>query len=312
MTQNSEFRGTSNVESGKESLFELRKRLFEERKIRPPKTEELKQAFGSGDALDQVLWKQYVGEKENGIPERFQIWTEEYVDKLSDHLTQRVKELWPYSGGQPIRISEVGEGDGLLSKFLKQKLQLKVPEAFQISAPEAFQISASDLNSKEDRDQVQKASVYKSLRKEKPDIVISSWMPLNEDWTAAFVDAGVSEYILIGEEASSGIPYFTMNETPGFFARKQLQEADNFNVNYYSGNSEFLDGVQRIRSRTYAFTRLTEDDLRQQANVDRDLREVSDLRKAEQKKEDARRIKMLQARRKWEESQVQKTKSKSF
>lgn len=39
-----------------------------------------------------------------------------------------------------------------------------------------------------------------ALKKYKPDIVISSWMPYTEDWTKDFrTFSSVKEYILIGE-----------------------------------------------------------------------------------------------------------------
>ena len=52
---------------------------------------------------------------------------------------------------------------------------------------------------------VEKISHLDALNKYKPDIVISSWMELGQDWTSSFrACSSVQEYILIGE-ADSGV-----------------------------------------------------------------------------------------------------------
>lgn len=134
------------------------------------------------------------------IHDIYQLWTQEYVERLGDYLRLRVQSF----AGETI-VLDVGAGDGLLTEALEAYLaqqprrsnrKYRIPKIIAtddgswnispkawvegLSVEEALHVHASDCHSK----QV---------------IVLCSWMPMGEDWTRFFREKNVQEYILIGE-----------------------------------------------------------------------------------------------------------------
>ena len=108
----------------------------------------------------------------------FQFWFKEYLDDLASLL----KDL---DG----KILEVGAGDGELSRQLKNR-------GLDITAIDDFKWP--DIYNRWSK--VKKMDYKKALTTFKPEIVISSWMPYQADWTPDFrALESVKAYILIGE-----------------------------------------------------------------------------------------------------------------
>lgn len=184
----------------------------------------------------------------------YQWWTHEYVTHLGDYLWARAKQVQPQ---RATLVLDVGAGDGLLVRHLKEYVQHKV--GLEEAAATSSSVASKTKRRKQRRNQkeshpihhdattnplavlsptpitfvatddlswgifakaeVEKLSVEQSLAKyaslnrisndnddnvhksprQTQVIVLCSWMPMGQDWTALFRQANVDEYILIGE-----------------------------------------------------------------------------------------------------------------
>ncbi|KAL3911969.1 MAG: hypothetical protein SGILL_007074 [Bacillariaceae sp.] len=159
----------------------------------------------------------------------YQLWTAEYVQHLGDYLLQRCAR----DNNTQTTILDVGAGDGLLiqclREYMTQKSNHKINRKTRGSKKSNTKPSTLPLLVATDnmswnifvRAQVEKLSVKDALAKyagqskddgaQRQVIVLCSWMPMGEDWACLFRDAGVEEYILIGEsdDGSCGHNWFT-------------------------------------------------------------------------------------------------------
>ncbi len=160
----------------------------------------------------------------------YEFWTDEYVVELSKYLMQRYQDLSIETEDKEIVIVDVGAGDGVLAQFLREKMtsknkilssrkrikgSQKQKGRSKRSKTAPMTVIATDDGSWQIKPKanVEKLGVSETLEKYKPYsnnrndvdvkrhhlIVICSWMPMGEDWTQAFRDTNVDEYILIGE-----------------------------------------------------------------------------------------------------------------
>ncbi len=135
-------------------------------------------------------WRDFCFNRANPV---FEFLNQEYIDALGVYLESRVSE-YQTDPNQPIRILEVGAGNGRLSHFLQMKLEQIAPGKTQIYAADSGEWNLSTDFPVEQIDHNQ------ALAKYNPDIVIFSWMPYESDYTKDFRSyASVREYILIGE-----------------------------------------------------------------------------------------------------------------
>lgn len=156
----------------------------------------------------------------------YQFWTREYVDHFGRYLLQRA------AAAKETVILDVGAGDGLLSQLLRDFFQSERDRATVKDTPLQSRSSrwlkgvrppqrkaaasaplkniptiiASDNGTwgispiaNVERLSVQEAIDANTGNDDKQIIVICSWMPMNEDWSASFRYGHVDEYILIGE-----------------------------------------------------------------------------------------------------------------
>ncbi|CAM9225441.1 unnamed protein product [Phaeothamnion confervicola] len=173
----------------------------------------------------------------------YQFLTSEYVDFLASYVLER------YGGTAaqpaPVTLLEVGAGTGRLSHFLRQRLRAVDPalpaagsggggSAFASSSKAAINVVATDLGlgerwglrgsgigSRAAKFPVEKVSYQRALRKHKPQLVLCAWMPMDDDWTAAFRRTpSVCEYVLVGEtdDGCCGHNWLTWGN-PAFSAR---------------------------------------------------------------------------------------------
>lgn len=160
----------------------------------------------------------------------YQLWTKEYIEALGEYLLKRTASF----GGETV-VLDVGAGDGLLAQSLRryfdngpqlqqqqqQQRKVKTGRGSRRSGPvqplkqplrqysKIPSVVATDDGSWSisRKATVEQLSVEESIARYAADdanaeqqvIVICSWMPMNEDWTAMFRKGGVDEYILIGE-----------------------------------------------------------------------------------------------------------------
>lgn len=150
-----------------------------------PTHEQITKAFRSWDE-----WYQFCFDEERPI---FEFFNEEYLNALADYFVGKIQE---YGAGRerPLIILEVGAGNGRLSHFLQQKLNERAPDQTKVIATDPGKWRLK-------RDfPVEQLRHNEALEKYRPDIVIFSWMPYEEDYTEDFRKcASVQEYILIGE-----------------------------------------------------------------------------------------------------------------
>lgn len=145
----------------------------------------------------------------------YQWWTTEYVQGLGDYLISR----------QPDLVLDVGAGDGILLDHLRRYHQKILDNREAITRrsgrprrgrsshllPKPTTTNAIEWIATDDgswrifaKAPVEQLSMMQALEHyvmgtEKKVIVLCSWMPMGQDWTQAFREAGVDEYILIGE-----------------------------------------------------------------------------------------------------------------
>ena len=138
-----------------------------------------------------------------GAHPRYEVFTAEHVAALAAYLLERRAA---YAGTRPLRVLEVGAGDGRLAYHLSCALQRLSGDA------SAVHLAATDSDERGLRAASPFASLVRVapcdarlLEAERPDLVVACWQPFGVDWTAAFrACASVREYVLVGE-ADDGI-----------------------------------------------------------------------------------------------------------
>lgn len=124
----------------------------------------------------------------------YQLWSKEYIAGLADYLLSRQ----PSSGSNSkTLVLDVGAGDGLLSRLLKEHFEAKQ------NAPHVVAVDDGSWGISPKTKEVERMKFADAIKKYSADyehiIVLCSWMPMGQDWTASFRKEGVKEYILIGE-----------------------------------------------------------------------------------------------------------------
>jgi hypothetical protein len=140
--------------------------------------------------------------------EIFQMWTQDFVSHLGKYLTDRAANF----NGETV-VLDVGAGDGLLVRFLDEMLEREAKRVSRTPGKRRSQ-KPPTLVAADDgswgifaKAQVENLNMTDSILKYKTGeddkkrqlIVLCSWMPMGEDWTAFFREHGIDEYILIGE-----------------------------------------------------------------------------------------------------------------
>lgn len=200
---------------------ELRERLEDPKHL--PSLKELKTIFeyslNQGNRKD---WYDFVGperhlnretgnyEDKPGAKWKYEILTQEHIGQLSTYLQQRA-EKYGATPQNPLRILEVGAGDGRLTHFLSENLSNTIRLEATDSGHKKIKPEFPVTIIKGDRGETDGLGpIEKAMQEYQPDIVISSWMPINKDWTKTFRDMpSVKEYILIGDPEVCAQPWET-------------------------------------------------------------------------------------------------------
>lgn len=134
----------------------------------------------------------------------YEILNVEYVDRLADYISKRADSMRTDSG--PVQVLEVGAGLGRLTHFLRQATLEKGNTGIEFVATDIGDYGRA-MGSANILSKVEIADYQNALKQRQPQIVISSWMPNNQDWTPDFRAApSVQEYILIGQPIICGKP----------------------------------------------------------------------------------------------------------
>lgn len=148
----------------------------------------------------------------------YEFFTQDYVDRFAMYLKERSLYYSKLLNKKDITILEVGAGSGILCHFLKQTPSLKeyIIESKNENTPITINYIPTDsgrsrLHTNPKYDMI-RISYSKAIAKYQPDIVICSWMPMDDDWSVHFRQfTSVQEYILIGEfyDGCCGHNWFT-------------------------------------------------------------------------------------------------------
>ena len=192
----------------------------------PPSAATLEAQFGlfssasalhSPELVDGVLrcgcarcaaWSSYVkgppaADGGPGVHPKYLVLTAELVELLARWLRSQRHAL--VGSSAELRILEVGAGSGALTAALKNAFRDE--PRIQIAATDSYARELVRVDGL-----VGRLPYEEALRVYAPQIVLCAWMPLGDDWTAAFRAApSVSHYVLLGEvdDGCCGSPWKT-------------------------------------------------------------------------------------------------------
>src|SRR3989338_3888823 len=128
----------------------------------------------------------------------FQLWTKEFIEMFSHYLLASVTD-------KNACILDVGAGNGALTHWLRKKGMnvIAVDNKSWLKRLERPEIAHRlKFNILPFPDWVLDMNFKKAIDIYQPEIIISSWMPSQDDWSYDFrACPSVKEYILIGEPA---------------------------------------------------------------------------------------------------------------
>jgi len=134
---------------------------------------------------------------------RYEFLTQNFIDAITTYIEGRVLALG--LGRDPIRgtLVEIGAGSGALSFFINQALE-KRGNLLRCTATDPDHRPAPrqrvGVSAKDNVYPVEPLDYKEALKKYRPKIVLCSWMPMGQDWSAEVRKTeSVVEYILVGE-----------------------------------------------------------------------------------------------------------------
>ncbi len=184
-----------------EEYFDFSDRYINDPEYLPP-IEEVKKVFFDENFNTSSQWKDLIT-KSNF----FELFSLEYINKLSEYISERI-ELEGNKNGFPVKILEIGAGNGKLTHSLKKRLNEIIPGKFEITAiddkswdkEKAFWFTPITVDFP-----VEEVTHEKALEKYKPQIVLCSWMSPGKDLSEEICKTdSVDEYILIGDTSCCG------------------------------------------------------------------------------------------------------------
>ncbi len=136
----------------------------------------------------------------------FQVLNDRFISWLSEELLNKINSFWKDN----IKILEVWAWNGRLTYFLKQNLLMRdIKKSVELIATDDLSWHSKDdpyiwvRNIK--NIPVENQDVEYAVTENNPDIIISSWMIKNEDWTIFFRHCKtVQNFILIWEPRQCG------------------------------------------------------------------------------------------------------------
>lgn len=156
--------------------------------------------FGYHNLLLEQAWLEFA-KKEAGHP-FYELFTVEFINHFAEFLVTEFKRL--NITDRPIKILEVGAGDGKFSYHLNKKLR-ELGIQFELTATDNKEWVKQGLVT--DNPDVENLAHKEALEKYEPDIVLCSWMMPGVDLSADFRECpSVQSYIHIGPPYDCGTP----------------------------------------------------------------------------------------------------------
>ncbi len=134
----------------------------------------------------------------------YEILTVEFIEQFGSYIGQIIDKLYA-KNGLPVRIVEMGAGNGRLSYFLNQMLQKKYPGRYEWKAIDSGQSERWGHVKPGSLFPIEQVDAEQALDMLNPQVVITSWMPKGTGWDRYYAQKkSVQEYILIGQPSITG------------------------------------------------------------------------------------------------------------
>lgn len=172
----------------------------------------------------------------------YEFWNVQYIDALCSYIAGRTEEL-AASEDDPLRLLELGAGNGQLSYFINEGLAAKASGTVAVICTDSQRSQIKQVFP------VEAIDCAEAVRKYKPQIVLWSWMPFGEDYTSSIrAEESVQEYILMGEpgyESITGDSWLTWGAS---YDRNDLPPyvQDGFEQVYLEGLSKLQTSRMRL------------------------------------------------------------------
>jgi hypothetical protein len=147
------------------------------------------------------------------------VYTRESIDALAQYLEARCIAIGC------AEVVEIGAGGGLLAHLLRDSGRLTRRIVATDISPRNFQhVSLGDVEETESF-AVSTLSSDAALAQLRPSLVLCAFMGIGQDWTPAWREAGVAEYVLIGALGEGEHSYRCLNEpAPSGYAKLLLED----------------------------------------------------------------------------------------
>ena len=233
-----------------------------------PSAEEIKYAFENCTNPYQE-WDAFIHENKNKV---YEIITQEYLSDLANYLVEKYKE------DKKIKILEVGAGNGKLTHHLRNYLKKQEAEKFEIVATDSGEWGIETIY------EVEQIEIEEAIKKHKPNVIICSWMPLNEDFTEIFRKyENIIEYLLIGDPDVCGDQWKTYGNKPYYLDEEYSSEFEYedeegwYYDNYYGLDEDEDEDEENIKNQGTQINN-TEQEEEQQIPYEREGFECQELR----------------------------------
>lgn len=132
----------------------------------------------------------------------FELLTEEYVEGYAELLEGEIERIGR-NGDGPVRVLEVGAGNGKLSRHVQRILREKGMDVEMMAVDDSSWAGRGVALGENVRDM----DYRDALSEFRPDIVMESWMPPGKDFSPDFRNTeSVKAYVLTGPMRDSGTP----------------------------------------------------------------------------------------------------------
>ncbi|MDD2565626.1 MAG: hypothetical protein PHZ26_02300 [Candidatus Gracilibacteria bacterium] len=168
-----------------------------------PSREEIETWKGEGTSRSDN-WDDYVNHNPLGFS--FEILNDEFIEHFVEYIKGSIRNLLNNTK-QEVNIVETGAGSGRLCNFLRQSIDNIEGRIINIIATDDLSWEEAVMNPyfRIKRHFPVEIMDYKESMELDPDIVITSWIPKDDDWTKEYRKrTTVSEYILIRNTSDCG------------------------------------------------------------------------------------------------------------
>jgi len=149
----------------------------------------------------------------------YEFFTKEFIRELFRYIETSCVEIKKKQGLDEVLVLEVGAGTGqltwlLIQEYNKSRQENNVRIKF-LATDTGLWSERHSAGAVNELDIVKNSSFVKALEEFSPNLVLCSWMPMEQDWTEDFRKCpSVEEYVLIGEvdDGCCGHPWKTWGQ----------------------------------------------------------------------------------------------------